>query len=155
VDPELATTFVAPANVLEGGPFMLIGYIATVLATLAVLALGMAMAGLYGVLSHVMARRTCEMGIRIAIGADTSRIVRLVLKDGFRPIVEGLFIGLATATVIRVFLRTALSAKEIPPVDTMASITAALLVALAGALACYLPARRAASVDPNSALRNL
>ena len=101
------------------------------------------------------ARRTREMGIRMALGAGRPRIVRLVLKDGFRPIAEGLFIGLATATVIRVYLKGALRNDEVVPLDPVACVAAAVLVSAAGALACYLPARRAAAVDPNVALRNL
>jgi predicted permease len=155
VDPELAVTSVAAADLLERGPFAFIGYLASILTALASLALGMAMAGLYGVLSHVVARRTREMGIRIAIGATASRIIIMVFRDGFRPILEGLFIGLATATVFRVFLKTAMSAKEVAPVDPIACVIAGALVTVAGALACYLPARRAASVDPNVALRVL
>jgi FtsX-like permease family len=154
-DPELAVSFVAPIAVLANGPLAFVGNLATVLLALASLALALSMTGLYGVLSHVMTRRTREMGIRMAVGATKRHIVTLVLKDGFRPIVEGLFIGLATATVIRVFLKTALLAETVAPIDLMACVASTGLLVVAGALACYLPARRAASVDPNVALRDL
>jgi len=155
IDPELAIEYVSRADRLVAGPVAFVGQIVVVLSVLAVLALGLSMTGLYGVLAHVVACRSREMGIRMALGAERTRIVRLVLKDGFRPILEGLFIGLATATVIRVYLKSAMMAAEIAPLDPVACVAAAVLVAAAGALACYLPARRAASVDPNIALRNL
>jgi ABC-type antimicrobial peptide transport system permease subunit len=89
----------------------------------------------------------------VALGARRTNIVSLVLKDGFRPIAEGLFIGLATATVFRFYLRTAMAAVDVAPLDAGACVAAAVLVGVAGATACYLPARRASSVDPNVALR--
>src|SRR5262249_32980535 len=108
VDPELAISMLARADVLAGGPLACLGAGATARVTLAFLALGLAMAGLYGVLSHVVSRRTREMGIRFALGANQRHVSALVIRDGFRPIVEGLFIGLASATVIRLFLKRAL-----------------------------------------------
>src|SRR4029078_401257 len=125
---------------LERGALPFVGYLATILTVLSFLALGMAMAGLYGVLSHVVARRSREMGIRIPIGATSARIIRLVLHDGFRPILEGLFIGLATATVIRVFLKFSLRADNIAPVDPLACLLGAMPVIGARMPARYPPA---------------
>jgi putative ABC transport system permease protein len=153
VDPRLAVAYVSPADVLATGPLAFLRQIVSALLGLALLALGLSMTGLYGVLSHIMAWRTREMGIRVALGARRTNIVSLVLKDGFRPIAEGLFIGLATASVFRFYLRTAMAAVDVAPLDVGACVAAAVLVGVAGAAACYLPARRAASVDPNVALR--
>jgi hypothetical protein len=153
-DPDLAVGFLARADVLAVGPLAFTPYLAVLLTVLALLAMVLAMAGLYGVLSHVVARRTREMGIRIALGAGSGRIARLVLRDGFRPIVEGLFIGLATATVVRIFMKANLY-SVIAPLDPLAFGLAIVLCVAAGVTACYLPARRASRVDPNVALRNL
>jgi putative ABC transport system permease protein len=153
-DPELAMGFLARADVLAAGPLAFAPYLASLLLTMALLALVLAMAGLYGVLSHVVERRRRELGIRIALGADRRRITTLVLKDGFRPILEGLFIGLATALIVRVFMKASLS-LNILPLDPVSWGLAVVLLVLAGAAACYLPARRASRMDPNAALRDL
>jgi len=154
VDPELAVSFTARGDVLAVGPLAFAPYLAGLLTLLAILSLVLAMAGLYGVLSHVVARRTREMGVRIALGAEPRRIVRLVLKDGFRPIAEGLFIGLASAAIVRMLMKANLS-LAIGPIDPVACVLAIVLLAIAGCAACYLPARRASRVDPNVALRDL
>lgn len=154
VDPELALSFASRADVLSVGPLAFAPYLAALLTLLAFLSLALAMAGLYGVLSHVVARRTREMGVRIALGAQPRRIVGLVLKDGFRPIAEGLFIGLASAAIVRVLMKVNLS-LAIGPIDPVACVLAIVLLILAGSIACYLPARRASRVDPNVVLRDL
>jgi putative ABC transport system permease protein len=153
VDPELALSFVARGDVLTAGPLAFLGAVATALVTLACLALGLAMAGLYGVLSHVVARRTREMGIRFALGANQRHVATLVIRDGFRPIVEGLFIGLGSAIVIRLLMKRALLDNAIAPIDPLAFALAAVLLFAAGVAASYLPARRAASIQPTEALR--
>jgi predicted permease len=155
VDPELAMDRLVSAEVLELGPLAFMRWLAAIVAGLAVLALALAMAGLYGVLSHVVDRRMREMGVRMALGADAGRLARLVRKDGFRPVVEGLFIGLATAVVVRVFLKFQFVIHEVAPIDPLAFGAAAALLGAAALVACYLPARRAARVDPNIALRAL
>jgi putative ABC transport system permease protein len=123
-------------------------------AALAIIALVLAMTGLYGVLSHVVSQRVRELGLRMALGADRRRIVMMILKDGFRPVVEGLFIGLAVAAVFRMLMPSSLE-MAIGPADLIAFAFAAGPLLVAGAIACYFPAHRAASVDPNVALRNL
>ena len=153
VDPELAISFVARGDVLTAGPLAFLGAVATALVTLACLALGLAMAGLYGVLSHVVARRTREMGIRFALGANQRHVATLVIRDGFRPIVEGLFIGLGSAIVIRLLMKRALLDNAIAPIDPWAFALAAVLLFAAGIAASYLPARRAAGIQPTEALR--
>ena len=80
--------------------------------------------------------------------------MRLILKDGFRPVLEGLFIGLGAAVVIRIMLQPAFT-KTITPFDPIPFLLGAVPLLVAAAIACYLPARRAARVDPNVALREL
>ena len=153
-DPEIAVAFVAGGDIVANGLLAFAGYVATTLVCLAVFALALATVGLYGVLSHVIAKRTREMGIRLALGATPRAIITLVLRDGFRPIVEGLFIGLATATVVRVFMMRTMSG-DVAPFNVVECVVCAALLSAAGALACWLPAKRAARVSPNVALRTL
>jgi putative ABC transport system permease protein len=80
--------------------------------------------------------------------------MRLVLKGGLRPVAEGLAIGLGSATVIRQFLR-ATQAPDMAAIDLVAFSSAALLLLVAGLIACVVPARRAASLAPGEALREL
>jgi len=121
------------------------------LAVFAGLALLLAAIGIYGVLSYVTAQRTQELGVRAALGASASDIVRLVIRGGTTPVVAGLAIGGYGALGLTRLLQGLL--YETSPTDaaTMLAVSAVLLpVAL---LACYLPARRASRVDPMTALR--
>jgi ABC-type antimicrobial peptide transport system permease subunit len=110
--------------------------------------------GLFGVLSDVVARRRREMALRLALGADAGRIMRLVLKGGLRPVAEGLVIGLGSAMVIRQFLR-ATQAPDMAAIDLVAFSSAGVLLLVSGLIACAVPARRAANVAPSEALREL
>jgi putative ABC transport system permease protein len=154
VDPDVAVVQAGRGDVLAAGPLAFLEFAGVVFGGLAVLALALSMAGLYGVLSHVVERRTREMGIRIALGAERGRIARLVLRQGFRPIAEGLFIGLGAAWVIRYLIQSGMTA-ELSALDIATFALAAVPLLAAGLIACYLPARRAASVNPLDALRQL
>lgn len=118
------------------------------------LALVLAMAGLYGVLAHVVARRTREIGIRIAIGADRSRIFALILRDGLRPVVKGLVLGLGVGVLARIALRATV-VTGISLVDPLIFALVPIPFFIAALVACYVPASRASRVDPNVALRDL
>jgi predicted permease len=154
VDPDIAVVQAGRGDLLAAGPLAFLEFAGVVFGGLAVLALALSMAGLYGVLSHVVDRRTREMGIRIALGAERGRIARLVLRQGFRPIAEGLSIGLGAAWVIRYLIQSGMTA-ELSPLDIATFALAAVPLLAAGLIACYLPARRAAAVNPLDALRQL
>jgi putative ABC transport system permease protein len=123
----------------------------TLLALLSGSALVLATIGIYGLLAFSVASRTREIGVRSALGASQTLIARMVLREGLALVVAGVAIGLAVAFVATRSLEALLF--EIEPGDplTFAAI-AALLLAVA-LLACYLPARRAARIDPLTALR--
>jgi predicted permease len=154
VDPDLATSAVGTGSTMLRGPVFIMQIIRGLATALASISMVLAMAGLFGVLSHVVMRRMREMGIRIALGADRGRIFRLVLLDGLRPvgkgIVLGLTIGIGARLAVRAWVVTDISAFE-PLVFTLVPIP----FVLAALVACYLPAARASRVDPNVALRDL
>jgi len=124
----------------------------TLLTIFAAVALVLTIVGLYGVMSYSVAQRTNEIGIRVALGAQTRDVLALVVKQGFVLILIGLAIGLAGAfAAMRVVEGLLFGVKTRDPL-TYAG--AALLLGAIGLLACYLPARRAAKVDPIEALRS-
>ncbi len=116
-------------------------------------ALGLILAciGLYGLLSFDVTRRTREIGVRTALGAQRSDVLLLVLRQGLVLVVVGVTLGAATAIVVTRLLGSLL--YDVQPTDPFTfAITAALLIAI-GLIACLLPARRATRVDPMTALR--
>ena len=121
------------------------------LAGLAVMAVLLAAIGLYSVLSQVVSARQRELGVRTALGASRSRIVRLVIADGMRATGLGLVIGLASAAGVTRLMRSMLFG--IQPLDPLSFMVAAVVLAAVALVACALPARRATRVDPLVALR--
>ncbi|HEV2304979.1 MAG TPA: ABC transporter permease [Candidatus Acidoferrales bacterium] len=115
------------------------------------IALVLAAAGIFGVISYSTARRTHEIGIRMALGAQPWIILRMVLYQGARLAAAGLAVGFVAALILTRFLRTMLF--EIKPADALTFAAVAILLALVVLAACYIPARRAMKVDPMVALR--
>jgi putative ABC transport system permease protein len=119
----------------------------------AIIALIMASVGLYAVVAQGTARRTREIGIRMALGATAPGIIRLVLTRGLTQLALGLVLGLAGAFVATGLLKNTRMLVRVSPQDPLVfTVVAALLLAI-GILACWLPARRAANLHPVSALR--
>ncbi len=118
---------------------------------LAGIALALAAAGIYSVLSYIVEQRTREIGVRMALGAADSDILRLVIGNGIRLLVVGLAIGLAASIALAKILHSAVFI--VPLLDPLALGAAAMLLSVVALLACYIPARRAAKVDPAITLR--
>jgi putative ABC transport system permease protein len=116
------------------------------------LALMLAMLGTYGVLSYSIGQRTREIGIRIALGAQRNNILRMVLRKGAALAAFGLASGALAALWLSGFLRSLLFG--IRPDDPLTIAAGAAVLVAVTLLACYLPARRAASVDPGITLRS-
>jgi putative ABC transport system permease protein len=154
IDPDIAMRYTGGAQTLFQTQTIAVSLATGVIATLGVIVLVFAAAGLYGVLSHVVYHRTREIGVRMALGATAGRIVTLVIRDGVRPVAEGLFIGLGAAFAIRGLLQSSFS-QPISSLDPIAALVPVIPLLAAAAVACYVPARRASRVDPNVALREM
>jgi ABC-type antimicrobial peptide transport system permease subunit len=123
----------------------------SLLVLASVLALVLAAVGLYGVIAFVVARRTREMGIRLALGAQPRQIASLVVAGSFRVVAVGLFAGSLAALMLSRLLRGILFG--VAPTDPVIYAVAIAVIAMVGMLASWLPARRAALADPMSAMR--
>ena len=122
------------------------------LGTFSALGFILALIGVYGVMSYLVGQQTREIGIRIALGAEPTGILRHVIAHGFKLTFTGVFIGIAAAIGLTHFLRSLLFEISATDPFTFAAVAAVLtIVALA---ACYIPARRAMRVDPMIALRH-
>jgi len=117
----------------------------------AVIALVLAAAGLYGVLTYLVTQRTSEIGIRIALGARREQLLRTILFDGIRPALLGLIVGLAGSAAAVRLIRSMLYQTE--PLDPAVFASVAVLLLAVATLACILPAWRASRLDPIQALR--
>lgn len=124
---------------------------AAILGMFASLALLIAVVGIYGVMSYSVARRTHEIGLRMALGAGRDDILHLVVGAGLRMAAAGILLGLAGALSLTRVLKTFL--YGIQPTDPLTLSLVCATLAIAAFLASYLPARRAATVDPMAALR--
>jgi putative ABC transport system permease protein len=114
-------------------------------------ALVLALAGLYGVISYSVAQRTRELGIRVVLGAQVTDVVRLVLKQGMTFVLLGEVVGIAGAFALTRLIGGLLFG--VSPTDAKTFVTVAVSLFLVALVACYVPARRATRVDPLVALK--
>jgi putative ABC transport system permease protein len=122
------------------------------LSAFAALALSLACTGIYGVMSYLVVERTHEIGIRTALGAQSKDVLGLVVTQGLKLVVIGVAIGIGGALALTRFMSSLL--YGVKPTDPLTFITVSLILIAVAILACYIPARRAAKVDPMLALRH-
>jgi predicted permease len=116
------------------------------------LALALAVAGVFGVLAYSVSQGTREFGVRMAMGARPTEILKLIMGKGFKTTLLGIVLGLFLASAIGSVLTGYL--YDVSPLDSLTFVGVPLVLMLTALLACYIPARRAARVDPNAALRH-
>jgi putative ABC transport system permease protein len=124
---------------------------ATLLTLLGVVALVLAAMGIYGVLAYVVSQRTHEVGVRMVLGASTGNVLGLMLKHGMGMAVVGISLGAAGALALTRWLSSFL--YGVSPFDPAVFLAVCAMVGSICLAACYVPARRAAGVDPIVALR--
>ena len=151
LDQDLPVTSLQPMSAVLGSSLFAARMGAVLLGIFGLLALLLAAVGLYGVMSYTVSRRTREIGIRMALGAQTGNVLRLVLKEGMALVGGGVAAGLIGAAAVTRLLASFL--YGVSPLDAPTFAAIPLVLALAALLATYLPARRAAKVDPMIALR--
>jgi putative ABC transport system permease protein len=123
----------------------------TLLAVFAGVALLLAMIGIYGAVAYTVSQRTGEIGVRMALGAQASDVLRLVVRQGMSPVFVGLIVGLAAALMLGRLLTAQLYEVSAHNPALLGATT--VLLAIVALLACIIPARRASHVNPIEALR--
>jgi predicted permease len=152
LDPEIPVFDILTMNQIIGKSTFDASFDSTLVLAFAVLSLMLAAVGLFGVLSYIVAQRTTEIGIRIALGADRGEVLRLALMDGLRPASVGLIFGLAGGAVTAKMIRSLL--YDVQPWDASVFACVAIILMCVAIAACLVPALQASRLDPMQALRN-
>jgi putative ABC transport system permease protein len=122
------------------------------LAISASLALILAAIGIYGVIAYSVTQRVKEIGVRMALGAQSHDVIKLIISQGMKPALRGVVIGVGSALALTRWMKGFLFG--VSATDPMTFATIALLLSAVALLACWIPARRATKVDPLQALRH-
>jgi putative ABC transport system permease protein len=152
LDPDLAVADVLTMDQMIGQSVLDENFDATLLLAFALLSLILAAVGLFGVLSYIVAQRTTEIGVRLALGAQRGQVLRLMLAHGLRPAAAGLALGMAGGVAAAQVIRHLLYGVQ--PLDGSVFVGVALVLLAVAASASLLPAWRASRLDPMVALRN-
>jgi len=151
LDPDLPVSDVATMRGILSGNLTFFRFITILPGVFASLALLLAATGLYGIIAYSVSQRTHEIGIRMALGASSGDVLKMVLRQGLKLVLIGVAIGLAGAFVLTRVISSFL--YNVSPTDPLTFVCVSLLLAGVALLASYIPARRAARIDPMVALR--
>lgn len=151
-DGDLSVDIAGAGRKVLTGPLELVASAGRGVLYLGVFTLLLSMAGLFGVQSHVVVYRTREFGVRMSLGASARQIKAMVIRDGARPVADGLILGLWGGIIGRLLVRSYLEI-DVAVFDPWMLLLAPMPIVLAALSALYLPAARASRVDPTTALR--
>jgi putative ABC transport system permease protein len=151
LDPTIPVQGITTLSEIVGESIEQPRFFAMLSAAFAVLALVLAAVGIYGVMAYVVAQRTTEIGVRIALGATQREVFHLIVGDGLRVTAMGVALGIAGSMLVSRWLTTLLFGVK--PGDPLTLAVTAVLLLIVAAAACFVPARRATRVDPMVALR--
>ena len=151
LDPDLPVSDVMTMRQSTGKATLQDQFNSILVLAFAIIALVLAAVGLYGVLSYLVTQRTSELGIRMALGAQRTEVMRLTLTDGLAPVLIGLIAGLAGGAVVVQLVRSMLYGMS--PFDWTVFSTVVVVLAVTAAFASILPAWRTSRLDPAQALR--
>jgi ABC-type antimicrobial peptide transport system permease subunit len=151
VNPNLPVFLVSTMKELYDRSLAQTSFALVMLAIAGVMALVLGLIGIYGVIAYTVSQRTREIGIRIALGAEQRQLKAVFVRHGLLLACIGMLIGLSAAAGVTRFMSSLLF--EISPLDAMTYAAVLLVLLTAAALASYVPARRASSIDPVDAMR--
>jgi len=151
IDPALPAS-VRPMDEVRLGSVSRERFYVVLIGVFGAVALGLAIIGILGVVSHAARQRTLEIGVRLALGANRGEITRLIVGQGMRPIALGVLVGAGGAIALSGFMQKLLYGVE--PTDPVTFVAVTILLVGVALLACWIPAARAARLDPMVALRS-
>jgi ABC-type antimicrobial peptide transport system permease subunit len=152
LDPDIAAYRFRPLDVWAGQSRAMYRVFGSMFAIFAWMALALSAIGLYAVTSHAVTQRIQEIGVRIALGAQTGQVVWLFVRRGLPPLAIGLVIGMGGALGAGRLVRSLL--VDTGAADPLMLVSIAMLFILVATAACFIPARRATRLDPVTALRH-
>src|SRR4030095_5172133 len=151
LDPSVPVFQLQTMNDIVADSLVRPRFLSLLLGSFSVIALLLAAIGIYGVMAYSVAQRTQEIGVRVALGATTRNVLGMVVSEGLKMTVVGLTVGLTGAFLLTRVMASLLC--ECCPTDPLTSGMVGISLTAVGLLACFVPARRAAKVDPMVALR--
>jgi len=153
IDPDIVVTaYTLEQARRQSGPYLTSSFAAAIAAVIGAFGLLLALTGIFGTVNHMVAKRTREVGIRMALGAQQRNVLGLILREICKPVVAGLGFGMVLAAALVYLLRGIL--YGISAVDGVNFVILATLFFIAALIAAYPPARKASRVDPMSAVRS-
>jgi ABC-type antimicrobial peptide transport system permease subunit len=151
VNRDLPVFLVRTLQELYAGFLAQTSFTLVMLAIAAAMALGLGVVGIYGVMAYVVSQRTREIGIRLALGAQPTTLKRMFVLDALARVAVGVVVGLVAASALTRLMSSLL--YGIGPLDAPTYLAALVVLLTAAAFASYVPARRAASIDPVETLK--